>query len=280
MKKFSTTLRVIAAAALMTFGGLAASNASAGAVFTVNPKSIAPTGSTTGAGIIFSANQMAGISSARIVRTTGTNYTGSGYIIYTSFANNGSTVSGAKSQVNNSYQLYATFTQTFACASALVVGTSCSVASIQLDMFADQDYSDITEVNNTKFGPATVDADYSISDNGTDIHLATVSTVMNGTAGINSLGGAFQNINTNFALTAAGKLYFTGPPEFYNNAFSAFNNSSTGLTCKPSCANPTTFAINQESGTTDFLSVPEPASVALFGIALAGVAVARRRKTL
>ena len=223
---------------------------------------------------------MLGNSSARIVSTGGGNYAGTGYIVYSSFAKAGSPIFSDVSYLNFSYQVYATFTQTFACGAAFSVGSTCSVTGIALDMYADQN-------KNTVFAPASVGANYGITGNGTDKHLGSVNTVMSGTAGINSLGGAFQNINTNFALTADGKLFFTGPPAFYTNAFSAFNNSSLGLACNTgngaACVFPSIIALNQEAGTTDFLSptvVPEPASVALFGIALAGVAVARRRKTL
>lgn len=89
-----------------------------------------------------------------------------------------------------------------------------------------------------------------------------------GTTGINC--GSFGASST-FNLTADGRQYFVAPNPFYNISFQSgqLNNfSPTG-----------TQVIN---GSLDVIfggaEVPEPASVALIGLGLAGLAISRRRR--
>lgn len=269
-------LRTIVAGAIVT---LAASAAQAAPVFTVDPTSNGVSTPATS----FQADSMTGGSSARIVYTgNGTStytYTGTGYIDYTAFQLTGEGGLSAKTTgLNYDYGLYATFTQTFSCTGFLGTGSSCTVTSIKLSLFED-----VNDKN--KYTAATVNSDYAISSTGTQVLLGTVDEIVSGAAGIDSLGGAFQNVNTNFELTDEGKDFFISPNPFYSFAYSAFNNTSTGLSCNGDttlaangCAGQfTAFAINQESGITDF-NVPEPASVAIFGAGLMGLAVLRRRR--
>jgi len=271
MSKFNK----IIAAALIAAGAFAVSGAQAGEVFTVDPMS---NGFVTGATKApFNADQLVGVSSARIVQQGGTfNYTGTGYISYGAFQLNSQNVDTGTSYLNQSlpefnaygYGLYVTFTQTFSCSSALAVGVTCNVTSINLGLYGES-LADGANI----FNKATATTDATVTAVGPQVLLGTVNAGV-GTAGLNNLGGAFQNINTNLILTEAGKNFFIAPKPFFTMTFNAFNNTTTGLS--PSNG---VLAINDESGTTTFGNVvPEPGSLALFGLALAGVAAAGRRK--
>lgn len=274
-------LNKIIATALVAAGAFAASGAQAGAQFTVNPNAYI-TGATVNN---FTADQMVGVSSATInfAGQTGSvyNYTGNGYISYGAFQLNSQNLNSGNTFLNTSfgtaiqgYGLYVTFDQTFACNSALGVGVSCTVTGITLNLVADS-YADGAATFNAS--TATSAASVNTTGAGNQVVLGTVTAGV-GTAGFNALGGAFQNINTDFNLTAAGAAFFVAPTPFFTMTLNSFNNFTGGIIVTNAAG--TSFAINDESGNTGFgyTAVPEPGSLALFGLALAGVAAVSRRK--
>jgi len=278
MNTLNKFVRTIAASAVLALGTGAASTAmAAGLPFQIDPTDYASGGS------IFTANFVSGASSALITSQGGGVYKSEGWITYTAFKNGASTVNGNVSGVNTAYDLFGTFVQTFNCPGSLGVGVTCNVSTINLNLYVDK--GPYVSGNGTNgFGNTYVEAALpgtaaSVTDtDGDDVLLATANLVIAGTAGLDNLGGAFENVNTNFILSNAGKEYFFDPVPFHTLAFSTFNNTSQGIACAPNCAAATTVSINSEVGGTDFNKIPEPATLALMGLGLLGMGVSRRRK--
>lgn len=300
-------IRSIAAAAMATGAVLAMSAGSAWAVPLVTIDTSAITG---GAPTTYTGTKFSGSSSELLVtNATATGHDATGWLQFATF-DNGATPQVAFGNLGT-FGLFISFTlkDTYA-GGGTGINTANSVNN--LDVLDFRVWADSTKDN--VFTPASAagaGTNATYTNGGNDILLG-FGTLIAGVSGFNSGGGAHLNsveafslctasstaysglTNTSAVLDAAGntfaagcangvgKAFFALPDPFYTLAFDELNNTLQGVTRGTNGSGQDIIAINEATGAVDFNNVPEPGSIALLGIALAGlgVSVRRSKKTL
>jgi len=279
---------------------MAAVPAAAAPVFTITPSGIP--------GIVGYTPQNAtdiGLTSSSLLRQVDpTTQSEVGWAYVTGLTNNGSPVSGPSSGLvapggfpaPNTYGLYFTYQATVTGLGA--IGTPAT-GVIAPGGFTYTLYADIGADNT--YNPALLTGggtNPSITGTGNDVVLAVGSSIAGG-AGFQSPTGAptINAINTFILCSGAsgsgvlggatvaasgcgaadGTDYFTAPDPFYSLAFlSATAGSALNLVVDASGNFAT---LNGIQADVNFIGVPEPLTLSLFGAGLAGVAALRRRRS-
>lgn len=193
--------------------------------------------------------------------------------------NNGDAFNAIQTGLGVNYGIYGLYVG-HGDATTIVATTSFSQTSGSLRVFVDPGSAVLTNPNapNTTFVDPATGASFftTFGTTGIDDQLIATGSLISG-SGSQTLPCSNQNCGsfgqtTSFALQNTGPTYFTSPNPFYNVSFQTGQFNGIPVTSGGR-------SIVNGSLDVEFNRVPEPTSIALFGLALVGLGVVRRRKS-
>jgi hypothetical protein len=261
MKTKHVKLNVLTASLMIALGV----SYQAGAV--VAPEFSIDLDGTAGAGTVITANAMSGTSSESLQAIDATTFVGGGWVQFTALTLNSVAVDDTAYSDTGLYMLF----------NLTAVLTSGNLGQTN-------SFYDVTSLTYSFYSDFGIDNTFTQADAGTgtlatvgntagDFLLASGSLIPGtGQAGLSSTFGAAINVAATVGNVDAD--YFFDPEPFYTLALAGFN--STGGAWE---FNPTTgqLSIGNAVGVVDFREVPEPGVLALMGLGLLGLGLARRR---
>ena len=162
------------------------------------------------------------------------------------------------------YLLYAVFSAT-----GTFAGNSFTGLTGKFDLYVDPSSNTTRDL----LAPFVGTANPVLLNSGDDLLVGSTVTLTSGVGELDPTPpNAFNFIFDAFTLTAFGKTYFTSPDPFYMRVRS--NGDTDGALVPP--VGTTLLATGDVSA--EYM-IPEPATLALVGLSLVGMGLARRRKT-
>lgn len=246
-------MKTMTAATAVAFGMGLAGAAQAAPVFQLDFTSVG------GAGLVTADSIQVRQNADLVLNIPGLSFTENGLFRVTNYQLGGNPV--ITDNLGTGYNLYATFTSSGTLTQITPTFFVATFTSLNFTLFLDPD----ANTNLSGQTPAGTTGD--------DFAIASGS-LLEGT-GTANLNPAFLAVtsNTNTTFNTIVNTFFTSPVPFYNLQQIASNQTAGQLSIVGS-----TITIQDGGATVTFASVPEPATLAMFGAGLLGLAAVLRRR--